>query len=105
MAEHLYDPRPGLQRQVITELHRSELDAPSGIFDESGGELNNEQAMRFILESLGYQVVHCNMNGDLSAGANRDNSQATAEKKVNPGYRADYWYAVTALPPMPTSTD
>jgi len=102
MIEYDYDLRPGAEREVIVELQRSQLDANSGILDENHKEITNQRAIRFILEGLGYQVVDCSMNGDLSPKANQHNSQATKEKRINPGYLADYWFAITALPPAST---
>lgn len=88
------------EKFTIAEVSNAELRAPSGVVDEVGREISNEQIIRDIYEAQGYRVWP-SMNGVLSPEAKRANSEITRNPDLSPRQRAGaYIVAIRAERPL-----
>lgn len=70
--------RKSTNEEVLVETTWSELEMPSGIYDEeSQRQLSNMEAIELVASGLGAYLVYLNGNGHLSEEASRHNSQVT----------------------------
>ncbi len=69
--------------RVIGDFTWHELDTASGIFNESGRELTNLEAIKLIETAIGAPYVFVSSNGCLSEGARQYNAALQRETEFN----------------------